>query len=73
MVTANVPDMNLTELNARDTRKVYITHSQANLEKCPDRKTFTEFALKAFDFENSTVKPMHWAVCKEAHQNGGSH
>ena len=71
---ANIPVMNLTELNTRDMRKVYmITYSQANLEKCPDRKTFAEFVLKAFDFENSTVKPLHWAVCKEAHQNGGSH
>ena len=68
---ANIPDMNLTKLNARDIRKVYmITYSQANLEKCHDRKTFPEFNLKAFDFENSTVKPMHWEVCKEAHQNG---
>ena len=71
---ANIPGMNLTELNVRDTRKVYmITYSQSNLEKCPDRKTLVEFVLKAFDFENSTVKPMHWEVCKEAHQNGGSH
>ena len=53
-------DMNLTEVNARDMRKIYmITYNQANLEKCPDRKAFVEFVLKAFDFENSTVKPMH--------------
>ena len=71
---ANIPVMNLIELDARDMRKVYmITYSQVNLEKCPDKKTFTEFVLKAFDFENSTVKPMHWAVCKEAHQNGENH
>ena len=71
---ANIPVMNLTELNTRDMRKVYmITYSQANLEKCPDRQTFAEFVLKVFDFENSTVKPLHWAVCKEAHQNGDSH
>ena len=71
---ANIPGMNLTELNVRDPRKVYmITYSQSNLEKCPDRKTLVKFVLKAFDFENSTVKPMHWEVCKEAHQNGGSH
>ena len=43
------------------------------MEKCPDRQTFAEFVLKAFDFENSTVKPLYWTVCKEAHQNGGSH
>ena len=31
--------MTLTELNTRDMRKVYIiTSSQANLEKCPNRK-----------------------------------
>ena len=53
-------DMNLTELNARDMRKIYmITYNQANLEKCPHRKAFVEFFLKAFDFENSTVNPMH--------------
>ena len=52
--------MNLTELNARDMRKIYmITYNQANLEKCPHRKAFVEFFLKAFDFENSTVNPMH--------------
>ena len=29
--------MNLTELNARDMRKIYmITHSQINLGKCPE-------------------------------------
>ena len=50
-----------------------IKYSQANLEKCPDRKTFAEFFLKAFDFENSTVKSMHRAVCKEVRQNGGNH
>ena len=55
---ANIPLMNLTELNARDMGKVYmITYSQANLEKCPGRKTFTKFVPKAFDFE--MVKPMH--------------
>ena len=43
------------------------------MEKCSDRKTYAEFVLKAFDFENSTVESLHWAVCKEAHQNGGSH
>ena len=52
VVMANTPDMNLTELSARDMRKVYmITYSQGNLEKCPDRKTFAEFVLKAFDFD----------------------
>ena len=57
---ANTPVINLTELNTRDMRKVYmITYSQENLEKCPDRKTFAEFFLKAFDFENSTVEPLH--------------
>ena len=49
---ANIPDMNLTELSARDMRKVHmITYSQGNLEKCPDRKTFAESVLKAFDFD----------------------
>ena len=66
---ANMQHMNLTELNARDMRKVYvIIYRQENLEKFPDRKDFAEFVLKAFDFENLTVKPMHWA-----HQNNESH
>ena len=43
------------------------------MEKYSNRKTFAEFVLKEFDFEKCTVKPMHLAVCKEAHQNGGSH
>ena len=65
---ANIPDSNLTEINERDMRNVcMITYSQANLEKFPERKTFAEFVLKAFDFQNSTMKPMHWTVCKEAH------
>lgn len=69
---ADTPEM--TELQARDMRKVYmITYSQADLSKCPDRKTFADFVLKAFNFENSSVKPLQWAVCKELHQNGGSH
>ena len=42
------------------------------MEKYSNRKTFAEFVLKEFDFEKCTVKPMH-LVCKEAHQNGGSH
>ena len=55
----NIAVMNLTERNARDMGKVYmITYSQANLKKCPDRKTFADFPLKAFNFENSTMKPM---------------
>ena len=34
---ANMPGMNLTELNARDMRKIYmITYSQVNLGKCPE-------------------------------------
>ena len=72
---ANIPDMNLTELNAKDMKKVYmITYSQANFpEKCSDRKTFAQFVPKVFDFEKSTTKPIHWAVSKEAHQSGGSH
>ena len=66
--------MNMTELSARDMRKVNMkTCSQANLEKCPDRKTFAEHVWKAFDFEKSMIKPMYWAVCREAHQNGGNH
>ena len=67
---ANIPDSNLTEINERDMRKVYmITYSQANLEKFPERKTFAEFVLKgkAFDFQNSIMKKMHWTVCKEVH------
>ena len=64
--------MNLTELNARDMRKIYmITHSQVIWENV--LKIFPEFFLKAFDFEKSTVKPMYWEVCKEAHQIGGIH
>ena len=40
-------------------RKVYmITYSPVNFENCPGRNTFAEFVLKAFDFENFTVKPM---------------
>ena len=56
--------MNLAEVNTRDMKKIYMTaYSHANLEKYPDRKTFAEFVLKTFDFENSTVKSMYWAVC----------
>ena len=57
---ANIPDMNLTELNARDMRKVYMI-TDSHLEKCPGRKNFAEFVLKAFDFEvnANSVKPMH--------------
>lgn len=71
---ANTSSMNLTELNARGIRKAYvIKYSQQNFEKCLHRKTFTEFVLKPFDFENSKVKPMHLATRREAHHNGGSH
>ena len=71
---ANITEINLTELNARDMRKVsLITLSQANLQKWPDRKTFAEFILTVFDFENSKVKSMEWTVWMKAHQNGGSH
>ena len=60
----NITDMNLAEVNTRDMKKIYMTaYSHANLEKYPDRKTFAEFVLKTFDFENSTVKSMYWAVC----------
>ena len=39
--------MNLTELNAWDIGKVYMTtHSQTNLEKCVASKNFAEFVLK---------------------------
>ena len=69
----NIPGMNLTELNVRNMRKInMITYSHKNLEKCRDRKAFAKLVLKAFDLENSTIKPMYWAVCREAHQNSGS-
>lgn len=67
---ASITDVNSTELNSRDMRKVYmIKYSQTNLEKCPVRETFTEFVLKVFDSEISTMKPIHWAVRDEAHKN----
>ena len=70
---ASITDVNSTELNSRDMRKVYmIKYSQTNLEKCPVRETFTEFVLKVFDSEISTMKPIHWAVRDEAHKNFGS-
>ena len=37
------------------------------------KKPFEEFVLKAFEFENPTMKSMHWPMRSEAHQNVGSH
>lgn len=65
MVIANIPGMNLTDLNVRHMRLVYrTTYNQANLEKCPDRKTVAEFILKAFGFKSSMVKSTHWEMCR---------
>ena len=56
MVIANIPDMNLTELNARDMRKAYmIIYSKINweknlLEKVMAQKKFAEFTLRSLDF-----------------------
>ena len=71
------PDKDFSEssLDSRCVRKVdLITYSQADPKKCPDRESFAHEALEAFDFKTGdSVRPLHWAVCKESHKNKGFH
>ena len=51
-----------------------ITYSQAGSTKCPDRKSFTDCVLNAFNFQpHDSVQPLHWAVCREPHKDCGFH
>ena len=68
-------DSDFEGLDSRALRKVYlVTYSKADREKCSDRESFSQLVLEAFDPKgDSTVKPLHWAVCQEPHKNNGVH
>lgn len=62
----------LTELKSSAVRQVYlVTYSQSNLDKFPTRKSFAEAVVCSFKETNSDV--LHWACCRESHENGGYH
>ena len=68
-------DFTDTSLDPRSVRKVYmITYSQADPKKCLDRESFAHEVLEAFGFKTGdSVRPLHWAVCKESHKTKGFH
>ena len=67
----NDSDFEDNSLSTRAVRKVYfITYSQVDVTKCSDRERFADIILEAFDpRKESSVQPIHWAVCKEQTEN----
>ncbi len=65
---------NIREVGNRVVRKVYlITYSRADENLCESREIFANKVLQAFRFDQGAVRPLHWAVCREAHEGGGFH
>ena len=69
-----VMDAGDEELGANAIRKVYlIKYSQANLKRFPSRESFANCVVKAFLYQESCVKVVHWVCSMEPHEDGGKH
>lgn len=54
-------------------RQYLITYSQADVERFPTRESFGNMLENEFNAGNSQVKVLHWACCREAHEENGFH
>ena len=60
------------EINVRSVRKVYLTYSQADVDRFPTRDSFVQAVLYAF--HDSPANDIQWCCCMEEHsKSGGFH
>lgn len=70
----NSDDEFTTSCKERDSCRTYLlTYSQANLQKVPDCRAFSDIALACFSEGSSTSEVVQWATSIEDHADGGKH
>jgi len=74
MMPNNSDDEFTTSCKERDSCRTYLlTYSQANLQKVPDCRAFSDIALACFSEGSSTSEVVQWATSIEDHADGGKH
>ena len=64
----------LRVLRDNTTRRTFlITYSQVDLALMPDKQSFANAVLGAFQDSGSEAQPEHWSVSEEVHEAGGIH